>query len=97
MVSEKGDIQPKAEVEPEGKTEIEIIRDIVENRAGVHLYYPNHRDQGETVDDIHVDPERTYFFPSKRNGKGYIFVQDGDDQRWLKPEKALYYEVHTEG
>lgn len=95
MVDRTGDIQPKAEVQPEGETELEIIRDIVESRGGVHLYYPNHRDQDGQVDDIHVDVDRSHFFPAARNGRGFIFVQNGDDQRWLKPEKSLYYEVHN--
>ena len=88
---EKGDIQDRDEVEPDADTRYELIKELVEDRGGVHVYYPNHRDEHDGAhDDIHLDTDHCYFFDDTKT----IFVQDDGVQRWLFADDVLFVEKH---
>jgi len=91
MVDPKGDIQDRDEVYPDADDRYGLIKELVQDRGGVHVYYPNHRDETDGAhDDIHLDSDHVYFFDNME----VIFVQDEGVQRWLFPSDVLFLEKH---
>jgi len=91
MVHSHGDIQDRDEVAPDATSRYGLIKELVEDRGGVHAYYANHRDETDGAhDDIHLDADVVYFFDDAE----VIFVQDDGVQRWLFPDDVLFLEKH---